>query len=191
MIVSDWFDERCAIAVRFGRAELQPITATHGKDRMSRRHLAALALVATTLAASGCGGSAGSSGSLTRSELIARGDAICRRINAKLRATTVTSARDYARLAPPLAAYEQAAVAEMRKLTPPASMANGWNQVVSGAQMLADGTAKLGQYAQRSNPFQAHQTPSVHAAFVATAEGMRQMVAAAQREGFNDCAQTP
>jgi hypothetical protein len=158
---------------------------------MSRPLLAALALAATALTASGCGGSAGSTKPLTRSELIARGDAICRRINAKISTITVSSAQDYARLAPPLAAYEQTAVAEMRKLTPPASMANDWKQIVTGAQMLADGTAKLGEYAQTSNPFQAHQTPSVHAAFVATTEGAKQIVTAAQREGFNDCAQTP
>ena len=159
---------------------------------MSRRRLPALSLTVAVLMVSGCGGSTGSSAALTRSELIARGDAICRRINAKIRATKVSTAQDYARVAPPLAAYEQTAVIEMRKLTPPASIANGWRQIVSGAQMLANGTTKLGEYAQTSNPFEvAHQTPSVHAAFAATTEGPKQMVTAAQRGGFKDCAQTP
>jgi hypothetical protein len=150
---------------------------------MSRRRLAALALAATTLAASGCGGSTSSSKSLTRLELVARGDAVCRRVNAKLAATTIRSKRDYARLA----VYEQAAVAEMRKLTPPASMANGWRQVVTGAQTLANATAKIGEYSL-ADAFRG--TPATRSAYTAAAEGTRQMVAAAQREGFKDCART-
>jgi len=70
------------------------------------------------LAASGCGGSAGPTKPLTRSELIARGTRFCRRINTRLAAIRIRSERDYARLVPPLAAYEHAAVAEMRRLTP-------------------------------------------------------------------------
>jgi hypothetical protein len=151
---------------------------------MSRRRLAALTLVATVLAASGCGGSAGSTKPLTRSELIARGDTICRRINARLAAIRIKSAKDYARLG----AFEQAAVANMRELTPPASMSSGWGQVVSGAQTLADATAKIGTF-PRVEAF--GTTPAAHEAFAAAGAGTRQMVAAAQREGFKDCARTP
>ncbi len=155
---------------------------------MSRPRLAALVLVVTTLAASGCGDSSGSSNSLTRSELIARADAICRRVNAKLASTTISRPQDYARLLLPLAAYERAAVAEMRKLIPPASVANGWQQVLAGAQTLADATAKLGE-SVKGNSLQG--TPSTRSASIAAAKGTQQMTAAARREGFKDCARTP
>jgi hypothetical protein len=152
---------------------------------MSLRRLMAFAVAATVLVVSGCGGSAGSSKRLTRSELIARGNTICRRLNTKLAATTIRSARDYV----PLAAYEHAAVMEMRKLTPPASMTSGWGQMVAGTQMLADATAKLGTYPQAGG-FVA-TTPAVRTAFTAAVEGTKRMTAAAGREGFKDCARTP
>lgn len=148
------------------------------------RPLATLALAASVLAAAGCGESAGSTKQLTRSELIVRGDALCRRINARLAATRIKSGKDNARLG----AYEQAEVAEMRRLTPPASMASGWRQVVTGAQTLADATTKIGQY-----PLEGYfqPRPAVRAAFIAAGAGTKQMVTAAQREGFKDCARTP
>jgi hypothetical protein len=149
---------------------------------MSRQCRAALGLVAVLFATSGCGESAGSTKPLTRSELIARGDAICRRINAQLNA--IRSAKDYARLG----AYEQAAVVEMRRLTPPSSMASDWGQVVSGAQARADATAKIGTYPPEG-AF-ATRKPAVRAAYAAAGTGMQQMVTAARREGFKDCART-
>lgn len=151
---------------------------------MSRRCPAAFGLVAIVFAASGCGGSTGSTKPLTRSELIARADAICRRINAQLNTIGIKSGKDYARLG----AYEQAAVAEMRRLTPPTSMASGWEQVVSGAQARADATAKIGTYPPEG-AFVARK-PAVRAAYAAAGTGMRRMTVAAQREGFKDCART-
>jgi hypothetical protein len=150
---------------------------------MSLRRLMAFVVAATVLVVSGCGESADSPKRLTRSELIARGDTICRRLSIKLAATTIRSAQSYV----PLAAYEHAAVVEMRNLTPPASMANGWGQMVGGAQKLADATAKLGTYPQAGG-FVA-TTPAVRTAFAAAVEGTKQMSAAAGREGFKDCAQ--
>jgi hypothetical protein len=151
---------------------------------MSRTRLAALALIATMLAISGCGGS-GSSGSLTRSELIARADLICRRVHARLASTTIKGPQSYARLLPPLASYEHAAVAELRKLTPPASMAGDWRQIVDGVQAFADATAKLGAYATSSG---LPVTPSTRAASHAAGQSSQQIRAAAQRQGFKDCA---
>lgn len=151
---------------------------------MSRPRLAALALVVSMLAGSGCGGSASSPKSLTRSDLIARADAICRRVNAKLTGTRIRSKRTFVELA----VYEHAAVTEMRKLIPPASMEKGWGQIVSGAQARADATANLGKYSL-AEAFRG--TPATRSAYTAGVEGARRMLAAAQREGLKDCAQTP
>jgi hypothetical protein len=157
---------------------------------MSRRRLAAFLIAATVLAVSGCGGSIGSAKPLTRSALIARGDLICRRLNTKL---TITAAGGegggLAHLLLSRAAYEHAVVVAMRTLTPPASMANGWEQMVSGAQTLAGATAKLGEYEKTHNYTLFNPSPTSRAATTAMAEGTRQITAAAGREGFNDCAQ--
>lgn|GEM_PF-2523916 len=157
---------------------------------MSRRRLAAFGASATVLSLSGCGESTGSAKPLTRSALIARGDLICRRLNTKL---TITAAGGegggLAQLLLSQAAYEDAVTAAMRKLNPPASMANGWGQMVSGAQTLADATTKLGEYENSHNNTLFSPSPTSRAASTAMADGTRQLTAAAGREGFKDCAQ--
>lgn len=150
---------------------------------MSRTQLAALALAATTLSATGCGESPKTT-TLTHAELIAKADPICARVNAKRASSTIRSREDYARLVPPLAAYEQTAVAELGKLIPPASMASDWKQVVAGAQTLANNTAKLGEYAKANN------LAASRTLFSTDAKAQEQMLAAAKRIGFKDCAQT-
>lgn len=176
---------------------------------MSRIRLAALVLVTAALAASGCGGSGkatGQTGSppsvgsssakrspsptasssptapLTRAELIAKGDAICWRVNARRVSTKVSSPADYERLVPPLAAYELAAAAEMRRLTPPASMAKAWEQITSATQTIAEVTGTYREYSKASNEKLVHHLDAI----LATA--IHQMVTAAKREGFKNCA---
>jgi hypothetical protein len=154
---------------------------------MSRRHFAAFVVAAA--AVSGCGESTGSSKPLTRSALIARGNLICRRPNTKLTTPAGGEGGGLAHLLLSRAAYEHAVAVEMRTLTPPASMANGWGQIVSGTQTLADATAKLGEYEQSHNHRFFTPNPTSHAASTAMAEGTRQLTAFARREGFKDCAQ--
>jgi hypothetical protein len=157
---------------------------------MSRRRLAALTSALTVLAVSGCGGSTGPSRRLTRQELIARADVLCRRLSTKLAATAAGG--EGGGLGPlqlSLAAYEHAVVVEMRKLPPPVSMADGWGQMVSGAQTLADATNKLGEYEQAHNNELFSPSPTTRAASSAIREGTRRITVAAAREGFTDCAQ--
>lgn len=157
---------------------------------MSRPRLAAFVIAATVLSVSGCGGSTGSAKPLTRSALIARGDLICRRLNTKL---TITSAGGegggLTHLLLSRAAYEHAVVVAMRTLTPPASMADGWGQMVSGARTLANATAKLGEYEKTHNNTLFNPSPKSRATITAMAEGTRQITTAARREGFKDCMQ--
>jgi hypothetical protein len=135
--------------------------------------LAALALVAATLAASGCGrssktGSTGASAGatttaatrttatakatsgkpMTRAEsiLIAKAGAICKRVKARHRLENLTTKQDIARDIPLFASYQQAAIAELRKLTPPASMAHEWKEFAAAAHLLASDTTRLGVY---------------------------------------------
>jgi hypothetical protein len=148
---------------------------------MQRRQLTALTLAAATLAAAGCGGS--SSKSLTRSQLIAKADSICHRVNAKLTSANgqINSQQDIARLAPQLAAYEQEAVVQLSKLTAPATIASDWKTIVTAAGTLAQNTAKLGEYAKANNLTAAR-------ALVSTSKKVQQqMLAVAKRDGFKDC----
>jgi hypothetical protein len=161
----------------------------HGKAHMSRRCHAAFAVAATVLSVTGCGESNDSSKPLTRSALIEQGDLICRRLNTKLTARAGGEGGGLAHLLLSRAAYVHATAAEMRKLTPPATMANGWEQMINGAQTLADGTAKLGEYEQSHNNAFFKPNPTSRAASTAMAEGTRQITATAGREGFKDCAQ--
>jgi hypothetical protein len=150
---------------------------------MTHSRLAALVLAAITLTASGCGKS---SKPLTRMQLIAKADSICKRVNDQLKSSnnTIKSKNDIARIVPRIAAFEQTALAELSKLVPPAAMANDWKTIIAGAQTLADNTAKLGEYAKANN---------IKAAkgLIAKSENVQhQMLATAKRDGFKDCSET-
>jgi hypothetical protein len=163
-----------------------------------RNRLSAVVLVAATLAAGGCGdgssqtpasgatrssGSLPSGGPLSRSELIARADAICLRLNNELAATAAKSVgmREIARVSPRHAALEQTAVMELSKLTPPASIARDWRQIVAYRQTLAEELALLGRYAKVKN------ARSVRALAVSKKHLHRQLTTVATRDGFKRC----
>jgi hypothetical protein len=148
---------------------------------MRRTCLAAVALAATTLAVSGCGGS--SPKPLTRAELTAKANAICKTVTAKLASKTIKTQQDIARIAPELASFEQAALAELSKLVPPAELANDWKQFVAGAQTLAENTSKLGEYAKANN------LKAAKGLITSSQAVQQQMVATAKRDGLTACEQ--
>jgi hypothetical protein len=171
---------------------------------MERARRATLALVATTLAASGCGSgtktpsqtttpslaqpplpglAAQHRGPLTRAELIAAADAICYRVNVVLGQSKLRTPRDFARVMPPIGAYEEKAVAQMRKLIPPASMRRSWTQIVNNAKILADSIVTIGRDVMESSDIK-----RAHEANVRAGKARQLMLATAQREGFKDCA---
>jgi len=121
---------------------------------------------------------------LTQAELIAKADAICARVNAKRSTIAISTAQQYATLVPQLASYEQAAVAELAALVPPASMANDWNLIVAGSRQLADNTTKLGEDAK------AEDFSSLHTLVASNEKTQAQLTATAKRAGFKDCAQS-
>jgi hypothetical protein len=140
-----------------------------------------MALVATTLAVSGCGSS---SKPLTRAELTAKADAICKTVTAKLASQKgINSQQDIARVAPELASFEQTALTGLSKLIPPAELANDWKQFVAGAQTLAENTAKLGEYAKSNN------LKGARGLITSSEKVQQQMVATAKRDGLTACEQ--
>jgi hypothetical protein len=153
---------------------------------MSRARLTVLAFAATTLVAAGCGNSTSTTTStttastsseqpsslasnttqtspLTRTELIAKADAICQRISTRRNLLKFGRSASLAVILPQLAAYQQALATELSKLTPPTSMTGTWTQILADARTLASSTAELNQYAQTNNAKAGRPLPAIFA----------------------------
>lgn len=140
-------------------------------------------LVLMTMASvtTGCGGSSESQ-SLTRAELIAKADTICKNLHAKIHANGSSTSQEIIRKVPQNASYEQTALSELRKLQPPTSIANDWKQILNGNQVLADDTVKLGRTAAEGHIQLAK--PLISAA----QRVQQQVLLTAKHDGFDDCA---
>jgi hypothetical protein len=100
---------------------------------ISKQLSAALALAGVILPVVGCG-EASRSKPLTRAELTAKADAICRRVIgqvdwSKVNPESLPSQVDR------LAALEEQAAGELDKLTPPPAMADEWRLIVDGFKL--------------------------------------------------------
>jgi len=147
---------------------------------MRYRSKLGVALTAVALVASGCGSS---SKPLTRAELTAKANAICKTVAAKISSKSANNEQQIARVAGELAGFEQTALVDLSKLVPPAELEADWKQFVSGAQTLAENTAKLGEYASSKNL-------KAGKALILTSENtQKQMVVIAKRDGLTACEQ--
>lgn len=149
---------------------------------MGHRALTATALAATALAVSGCGGS---SKPLTRAELTAKADAICKTVSAKLAGKTVNTVQGIARTAPELASFEQTELTQLGKLIPPTAIESDWKAFIAGGQRLAENTSKLGEYAKANN------LKAARGLIAASEVTEQQMLAIAKRYGIKSCEQAP
>lgn len=149
---------------------------------MGRTQLATLALTAVALTACGCGGS---SKPLTRAELMVKANAICKRVNVQVSTANkkASTEQDIARIAPRLAAFEQASLTELSKLVPPSDLANDWKTIIAGGQTLAENTAKLGEYAKAKN------IKGAQTLVISSEKVQQQIVSIAKRDGFVECEQ--
>jgi hypothetical protein len=146
---------------------------------MTRRSLVMPALLAA-VAVAGCGGSK----TLSRSELIAKADPICRKANHALDSSKI-SPKNLTTVAPTVATTEQQVSAELAKLSPPSSMASDWKVIVDGFHRAGVGLQEIGSAAKTSSP----SKPSK--AFVEAEKemtgGQHDRAVTAARNGFNDC----
>ncbi|HEY5261468.1 MAG TPA: hypothetical protein VIJ33_05105 [Solirubrobacteraceae bacterium] len=141
------------------------------------------ALVAAALALTGCGES--SPKPLTRAELTAKANAICKAVTAKLPKKAAGSMQEIARLAGKLASSEQGALTELSKLVPPADLESDWKTFIADAEKLAENTAKLGEDAKSNNL-------KVAGPLISSSENLEQrMLAIAKRDGIKNCEQAP
>jgi hypothetical protein len=149
----------------------------------------ALAILAT-LVATGCGSSSkaeprGSSGppseSAAAARLIAQADPICRRLNVELAAAARASHVAIATSALRNAVLERTAVAQLSKLTPPASLAQDWRQILRYRRTLAEELVKLGGYAK------ANDAQAIKALAVSKKRVHKKLFEIARRDGFEHC----
>lgn len=188
--------------------EVERTQAWHGGPSCPRVWVS-FVLVAAALAAGGCSAGAsetessqsptlshaGSTGSLpasspppsgdplSRSQLIARADAICRGLDTKLATVNPASLsmHEIARFAPPRAVLERTAVAELSKLMPPASITRDWRQVIAYRSTLTNELFKLGSDAK------ANDAAGIRALAVSKKLVHQKLLTVATRDGFKYC----
>jgi hypothetical protein len=144
---------------------------------MSRSRSMALALAALALTAAGCGESTkGSTASRTTtatqaasqttpaappkpaessarvshptsSQLIAEANSICTQLNNGAHTIHVSSLRSIAATTPKLVGFYQTAITEMKKLTPPASVASDWQAMIADFEKIEGKVLASGRYA--------------------------------------------
>jgi hypothetical protein len=122
---------------------------------------------------------------LSRTQIISRADAICRRLNAELDTakSKISTQADIVHIAPQRAALEQSTLVLLSKLTPPASMAHDYQQILTDRQVLIEDLTKLGQDAAANN-LSAEQP-----VFSSSAAVVSQLAVTGQRDGFKYCKQ--
>jgi hypothetical protein len=166
---------------------------SRASQHQSRPCSIAALTVAAVLASAGCAGSSksestgsgSSSASAAIARLIATADAICQRLDARLASATPVhlDSRTIARSAPQNAALERAAVTELAKLGPPASLAEDWKQIIAYRRTLADELAALGRFAK------ANDTRAIKALAVTKKRVHEKLFVLAAHDGFRVCSQ--
>lgn len=120
------------------------------RTRRARRTrlLAPLAAIALGIALAGCG----SATPLTRAQLVSHANALCTQLHHKVeQAGPAKTAQDVAHLAHKFAGFEQQQLEAMHKLTPPASLASDWKQMLQGAEEIAEAAGTLSTDVQLKN----------------------------------------
>ncbi len=124
---------------------------------------------------------------LTRTTLIAKGDAICARTNTKLSAMSVTGEAAFRRALPQVAIYDSTESNELSKLVPPPSLASDWTRIINAAHLYSEYVNRIaGSASASASSYDSIGVPLTH-----TAEGVhRQMAILAGQVGFKHCSRT-
>jgi hypothetical protein len=153
---------------------------THARRARRPRLLAALAAIALAVAVAGCG----SATPLTRAQLVNHTNALCTQLHNKMKQVgPAKSTQDLARLARKLAGFEQQQLEAMHKLTPPASMASDWKQMVQGAEEIAEAAGTL------STDVQLKKDKAAGEALKQVGSVEQRIKPIAEKDGFTSCEQ--
>jgi hypothetical protein len=171
------------------------------------RALMFVALAAAAYVPSGCGGSHGGAVStggdgssasgqhvartatskignrpLATSDLRARAESVCRRLNVELGAVRIgqTTLPNIAKIAHERGVLEEAAQEQLRMLTPPASLEAAWHQLLGYRELLVEAALKLAHFAQAKDRLEISRLVSS----VPQAEHKLQTIAAHHRFRF-------
>ena len=132
-------------------------------------------------------GGCGSSNELSRSELIAKADAICKRVNTAV-AEAKLAPQNITQTAPGISTAELQASTELAKLNPPSSMAGNWKVIVAGFHETGLGMQKAAEAAKDSGAKSASpQSKALREAEVVVFKGQQTRQRAAAQDGFIDC----
>jgi hypothetical protein len=180
------------------------------RERTRIRACGSLIFVAVAPFAAGCGGGASASSptstkptteattatatsstsqtrstGVSRTQLIASADRICKRLDAELVAVKPRSASfpEIVRIVPGRAAAEQRAVAELSKLLPPVSLARDWRLIIHYRRTLASELVSLVRAAQHNDAVQIKRLS------VSKERMRRSLLRTAEHAGFRDCGQ--
>jgi hypothetical protein len=108
-----------------------------------RRHAAVAPLL---LLVAGCGGG------LSKDELVAKGDAICKRVNARIaKQPDPQSAADLKRLAQRTTKIYDPAIDDMEALDPPSELESDFKKFVASLRRLRDLTKRIGDAAGKGD----------------------------------------
>ncbi len=146
--------------------------------RASRNVRASLALIAVSIVVGGCGTAATPQANVP-SGPAAEAGAICSRVNSEIAASKPSSAsmQEIIRFTPKHVAIENRGLAELSRLTPPASLAHSWTRILDYRRRLIAELTHLLQSAQSNDASQikavAASKERLHQALLTTAQRVR------------------
>jgi hypothetical protein len=128
-------------------------------------------------------GVAAGGGTLSKTQLIAKADTICKRLDKEIADASPVGLepRKIAAVAPPHVAAERVALKELGMLKAPAAMAGDWRQIIAYRRTLAAELAKLGSAAR------AGDLTTIIALAGSKLHEHKLLSALATRDGFKDC----
>jgi hypothetical protein len=123
-------------------------------------------------------GSSGTSGSSASTELVTNANTICKHVHARLIALTKGNTENVEHLYSRAAAYEQTALGELQKLSPPGT----WKPVVVAISTLAEDSKKYAEYSRTKDTSAADKLSQSYVVV------KRAGVVAATHVGLHECA---
>ncbi len=118
--------------------------------------------------------------------MVEQANEVCRRLNTEFAEDKPKSASfaEIARIVPHRVTLEARAVRDLSRLTPPASMAHAWRQIIAYRQILATELVQLVRYAR------ARDAAGIKALTLSKAGIHKKLAALALGHGLPDCSRT-
>lgn len=124
----------------------------------------------------------GSATPLTRAQLASHANALCIQLQNKIKQVgPARTTQGLAHLAHKLAGFEQQQLEAMHKLTPPASMASDWKQMLQGAEEIAEAAGTL------STDVQLKKQKAADEALKQVGKVEQRIKPIAKKDGFTSC----